>query len=72
MSEDNTESNNSNSLEARRFGEDIPDDPERQAELADQSVRQYRQMQRYLKQEAEEYLARSVYLDSRRADHDEE
>jgi len=72
MGEDNTESNNSNSLEARRFGEDIPDDPERQAELADQSVRQYRQMQRYLEQEAEEYLNRSVYLDYCRVDHGEE
>jgi len=63
MSEDNTESNNSNSLEARRFGEDVPQDPERQAELVDQSVQQYLETQRYLEQEVKEYLSRSVYLD---------
>jgi len=72
MSNDNTESNNSTSHEPSRFGKDIPEDTERQAELADQSVQQYRQMQRYLEQEAEEYLARSVYLDFCHMDHDEE
>ena len=72
MNENNTGSNNSNPLEPSRFGEDIPEDTERQAELVDQSLRQYRQMQRYLEQEAEEYLARSVYLDYRRVDHDGE
>jgi hypothetical protein len=72
MGDDNTESNNSDPLEPSRFGEEIPEDTERQAELVDQSVQQYRQMQRYLEQEAEEYLARSVYLDYCRMDHDEE
>lgn len=72
VTEDNTESNNSNPPEPSRFGEDIPEDTERQAELVDQSVRQYRQMQRYLEQEAEEYLNQSVYLDYCRVDHDEE
>lgn len=63
MGDNNTESNNSDSPEPRRFGEDIPEDPDRQAELVNESVQQYRQMQRYLEQEAEEHLARSVYLD---------
>ena len=71
MKDNNTRSNNSDPQTPRRFGEDIPDNPERQAELVEQSVRQYRQFQRYLKQEAEEYLSRSVYLDYCRRDHDE-
>lgn len=63
MTKYNTESNNSDSNEPRRFGDDIPADPERQAELVEQSVQQYLQTQRYLEQEAKEYLNRSVYCD---------
>lgn len=72
MRKNNTESNNSTPPKPRQFGEDIPDDSERQAELVERSVRQYRQMQRYLEQEAEEYLNRSVYADFCRVDHVEE
>lgn len=63
MTENNTQSNNSNSGEPQRFGEDLPEDPERQTELVEQSVQRYLQTQRYLEQEAKEYLNRSVYCD---------
>jgi hypothetical protein len=63
MSDYNTESNNSDSKEPRRFGTNIPSDPDRQAELVEQSVQRYLETQRYLEQEAEEYLSRSVYYD---------
>ena len=63
MSDYNTESNNSDSKEPSRFGDDVPTDPDRQAELVEESVQQYLETQRYLEQEAKEYLSRSVYLD---------
>jgi hypothetical protein len=72
MSEYNTESNNSDSKEPRRFGDSIPSDPERQAELVEQSVQRYLETQRYLEQEAKEYLSRSVYYDHFGVDHGDE
>lgn len=69
MSDYNTGSNNSNSKEPQRFGEDIPNDADRQAELAEQSVQRYLETQRYLEQEAKEYLSQSVYLDHFGGDH---
>lgn len=72
MSNDTTESNNSDSKEPRRFGDDVPTDPDRQAELVDQSVQQYLQTQRYLEQEAKAYLSRSVYYDYVGSTHGEE
>lgn len=72
MSDYNTESNNSNSKEPRRFGDDVPTDPDRQAESVEQSVQQYLQTQRYLEQEAKEYLSRSVYYDYFGSNHGDE
>lgn len=72
MPNDNTQGNNSNSKEAQRFGDDVPSDPDRQAQLVEQSVQQYLRTQRYLEQEAKEYLSRSVYYDYVGSAHGEE
>lgn len=72
MSNDNTESNNSNSQEPQQFGESIPTDPDRQSELVEDSMQEYLQMQRHLEQEAEEYLSRSVHQDYAEMHHVEE
>lgn len=72
MTEYNTDSNNSNPGKPQRFGENLPDDAERQAELAEQSVQRHLRTQRYLEQEAKEYLNRSVYQDYAGVDHGEE
>lgn len=63
MADYNTESNNSGPKQPRRFGDEVPTDPDRQEELVEKSIQHYLETQRYLRQEAEEYLYRSVYYD---------
>lgn len=72
MCDYNTDSNNSDSKSPRRFGEEIPTDPDRQAELVQESMQQYLRKQRFLEQGAMEYLSRSVYYDQFGQGHEDE